>query len=279
MVDLDLDGSRGEVVPKDAATLVLVRDVANELEVFCVERHKKSGFLGGAIVFPGGKLDATDEEASWSASVTESAFVGRERALAIAACRESLEEAAILPIEGNALRHDDLIELRAHAKHEPLRALLERRRVRVDVARMRLFARWITPVEERRRFDTRFFIAAAPEGQPGAHDEQETMASFWATPREVLARFDRDEVQLAPPTHRTLDLLARARDTAQALGIADGACLEPICPRLVRHVTEELDTLALALPGDPEHEVKEPRIAGASRFVLHGRRWLPGAPP
>src|SRR5262249_49373210 len=101
VVDLDLDEKREEVAPRDAATLVLVRDGASGVEVFCVERHKKSGFLGGAIVFPGGKLDAGDEDGAWDARVTRSAFAGRERALAIAACRESLEEAAILPIEGN----------------------------------------------------------------------------------------------------------------------------------------------------------------------------------
>jgi 8-oxo-dGTP pyrophosphatase MutT (NUDIX family) len=279
MVDLDLDANRAVVAPRDAATLVLVREGARGVEVFCVQRHQKSGFLGGAIVFPGGKVDPTDEDARWEARVTASAFTGVERTLAIAACRESLEEAAILPVEGNALTHEELLAMRARAKSESFCALLEERGVRVDLGKLRLFARWITPIAESRRFDTRFFICAAPDGQRGAHDERETSASFWATPREVLARFDRDEVQLAPPTHRTLEVLAPARDTREALAIADGACLDPICPLLVRHVGEALDTLALVLPGDPEHEVKVARVAGSSRFVLHGRRWVPGGPP
>ena len=276
MVELDLDPSRQGVPPKDAATLVIVRDaVGDGLEVFCVERHKKSGFLGGAIVFPGGKLDSSDEDAAWDATVTVSDFVGKERALAIAACRESLEEAAILPVAGGVLVHADLLEIRARAKHEPLPALLVRRGLRVDLAQLRLFARWITPVAESRRFDTRFFITAAPPGQEGAHDERETMASFWAPPGAVLERFERGEVQLAPPTHRTLELLSTKRTSREALALAVSACLDPICPQLVRHG----GTLALVLPGDPEHEVREARVAGASRFVLHGQRWLPGEAP
>ncbi len=281
---LDLDVNREAVAPRDAATLVLVRDTPSGLEVFCVERHEKSGFMGGALVFPGGKLDLADQAAEWTRLTsaprpTRTPVASDDamlRALLIAACRESLEEAAILPVEGE-LRHAELLELRARAaaKTASLASLLTQRGLRLDLGALRVFARWITPIAEGRRFDTRFVMAAAPAGQPGAHDERETVSSFWARPADVLARFDAGEVQLAPPTHRTLDLLRGCATAAAALAWCEEQDLSPICPRLV----PQGDTMALALPGDPEHEVREARVAGTSRFVLRGERWLPEASP
>jgi 8-oxo-dGTP pyrophosphatase MutT (NUDIX family) len=277
------------VTPKDAATLVLVRPSTRGVEVFCVERNKKVRFMGGAIVFPGGKLDERDRDVAWELLSTTpperglgfAADLAMLRALAVAACRESLEEAAILPVTGGALGEVELIALRtAMAAHpEALRETLEARALRLDLAALHPLAHWITPEAETRRFDARFFMACAPEGQPGAHDESETMASFWATPAEVLARFDASEVQLAPPTHRTLSVLAETATVEGAFAAAERACLDPICPKLVQHRDEAGDTLALVLPGDPEHEIREPRVAGASRYVLRGEHWRPGTAP
>jgi 8-oxo-dGTP pyrophosphatase MutT (NUDIX family) len=277
---LEFDLNREPVTPKDAATLILLRASPKGIDVFCVERNRKLKFMGGAIVFPGGKLDdAHDRDPAWNehADAPDDRGLGFApdsatlRALAIAACRESLEEAAILPVRNGALSESDLLELRAALTTNP-RAMLEalhRKSLMLDIGALHPFARWITPTAETRRFDARFFVAIAPEGQPGAHDESETMASFWAAPTEVLERFDKGEVQLAPPTHRTLEILAATRTPEGAIAAAKSASLEPICPRLV----QQEDTLALVLPGDREHEVKEPRVAGASRYVLRGDRW------
>jgi 8-oxo-dGTP pyrophosphatase MutT (NUDIX family) len=282
---LDFDFERKEAKPRDAATLVLVRQAQASIEVFSVVRHKKSAFMGGALVFPGGKVDDTDRDPAWIARTTPlwpSPFVADEaeaRAFGVAACREALEEAAILPLAGKTLAHEQLVDLRTRvAKKElTLLAYLTRHGLTIDLGALHPLARWVTPVEESRRFDARFFLAVAPEGQPGVHDDFETTASFWATPDEVLARFERAEVQLAPPTHRTLEVLAAAKTVEAALSIAADANKEPICPRLVQHrdSESETETLALVLPGDPEHPVHEARIAGASRFVLRGERWLP----
>lgn len=267
---LDLDLQRTGVTPKDAATLVLVREAAGGIEVFCVERNKKSRFLGGAIVFPGGKVDASDAAADWE-PLTTAPRDAAHRAHAVAACRESLEEARVLPIEGGALADDVLEDLRRRHADDPaaLRAFLAAQRLRLDLGALHPIARWVTPVAESRRYDTLFFLAVAPRGQSGAHDETETTASFWAAPAEVLRRFDAGEVQLAPPTHRTLDLLSSARRADEAVALAARACLDPVCPRLVPCG----DTLALVLPGDPEHEVRETRVPGPSRYVLRGERW------
>jgi 8-oxo-dGTP pyrophosphatase MutT (NUDIX family) len=283
---LDLDLAREGTPPRDAATLVLVRDApGGRLEVFCVQRHSKSAFLGGAIVFPGGKVDAGDLDSRWADRTTAprpASFASGEaelRGLSIAACREALEEAAILPLANGALSHEELVSLRARAKETSLLACLIERALKVDLGALYPFARWVTPTAESRRFDTRFFIAIAPAGQPGAHDDRETTASFWATPRETIDRFLGGALQLAPPTHRTLELLASMRTAEDALRLAEKANLAPICPRLVRQVHGAVDTMALVLPGDPEHDVSEVRVPGASRYVLTGDRWLPGVAP
>ena len=91
----------------------------------------------------------------------------------------------------------------------------------------------------------------------------------------MLGRFSAGELQLAPPTHRTLEILAGAQDADDAVTMASRACLEPICPRLVT----QRDTVALVLPGDPEHELREARSPGKSRYVLRDGRFLPEDAP
>jgi 8-oxo-dGTP pyrophosphatase MutT (NUDIX family) len=287
---LDLDPARVGTTPRDASTLVVVRDSASGdgIEVFCVERQKV-GFLGGAVVFPGGKLDPDDLDRGWAALVTPPRAWERPihfdesgvRGLAVAACREALEEAAILPVDRACPVHADLLAWRQRLarKETTLRGLLEGRGLRLDLAALRPLARWITPASEARRFDTRFFLFVADASLTGAHDDHETTASFWATPGEVLRRFAIRELQLAPPTHRTLEVLAAARNATDAVVIAEAACLEPVCPRLVTHRDEQGETMALVLPGDPEHDVREARSPGRSRYVLRGDRFMPEDAP
>jgi len=286
---LDLDPNREGVKPRDASTLVVVRDTRDEggIEVFCVERQKV-GFLGGAVVFPGGKLDATDLDAGWASATSAPRTPhtpiaddeGTLRALAVAACREALEEAAILPLVGTQLSHEELLAWRKRAAGgESLLSLLTARGAKLDLAALHPMARWVTPVAESRRFDTRFFLYVAEAALTGAHDDHETTASFWATPADVLRRFVAGSLQLAPPTHRTLEMLATASDARAAVALADAARLDPICPRLVTHRDARGETLGLALPGDPEHDVRELRSPGPSRYVLRGDRFLPEDPP
>jgi 8-oxo-dGTP pyrophosphatase MutT (NUDIX family) len=275
---LDFQLDREAAPPKDAATIILIRPstTANALEVFCVERSKQSKFMGGAIVFPGGKVDASDGDASWAGLVD-----GAVDRFTIAAERETLEEACILHVT-EGVDHDTLIGLRADLAKDPqaLRAFLASRNFKLDLKQLHPFARWITPTAESRRFDARFFIAAAPVNQPGAHDSHETMSSFWATPADILKRWEKGEVALAPPTHATLFVLSRFTTVTDAIAFAEqsaGHAPQPICPKLV----QQGDTLALALPGDREHDVHESRVSldGATRYVLRGERWLPENAP
>ena len=266
---LNFDFTQPPPVPKDAATLVLLRDGAAGLEVFCVERHRNSRFMGGALVFPGGKVDEADRDPAWQGLLMPPQE-GVRQDIALAACRESLEEAAILPVSG-ALTHDEALVFRQALATGPdfLRSALKARGLTIDLSCLVPFARWITPEPEVRRFDARFFMLRAPEGQAGAHDTHETMASSWEAPRDVLARFDAGDVQLAPPTHRTLELLSTHVTVDSALTAAEAACLDPICPVLIDYD----GTMALTLPGDPDHPQATPIVAGRTRYFLRGKRW------
>jgi len=290
---LDLDPTREATPPRDAATLVVLREGKAGPEVFCVERQRV-GFLGGAIVFPGGKVDPADLDSAWAALVTPPSArcaelaetPARVQALAVAACREALEEAAILPLAGAALDHATRLAWRARlmrTKDKPaettLLALVEEAGAKLDLSRLHPLARWVTPVTETRRFDTSFFLHVADENLTGAHDDHETTASFWATPAEVLRRFDAGQLQLAPPTHRTLEQLATAADTAAAVALAAASSLESICPKLVRQADTRGETAALVLPGDPEHPLRHAVVAGRSRYVLRGDRFVPEDAP
>jgi 8-oxo-dGTP pyrophosphatase MutT (NUDIX family) len=293
---LDLEANRAATPPKDAATLLLLRDGSEGPEVFCVERNKASRFMGGALVFPGGKVDAQDASETYLPHVRglpalREAFAESEshlRAIAIAALRESLEEAALLPVsrESGAPEHARLLSVRGElaADATAFAALLEREKWVLDLASLRPFARWVTPVAEARRYDTRFFVCRAPEGQPGAHDDGETTASFWATPARVLERFVNGEVRLAPPTHRSLELLLGASSVDAIFALADACTLQPICPVLVQQAVREDEpdgakTMALVLPGDPAHPVREVLVPGASRYVLRDGKFVPENAP
>ena len=284
MLDIEL-GRRGPA-PKDAATILCLRDGPNGLEVLCVERHARSRFLGGAIVFPGGKVDEADASAEVLAGATPPRATrvpvaesdAALSALAVAACRECFEEAGILYYVGERLAEDALRDMRARlAKGEKLGALLREHGVSLDLARLSPFARWITPESEARRFDTRFYLAAAPALQSAVHDAHETTDAFWGRPRDVLARFARGDCALFPPTHRSLEILADVATVEDAPALTTS--LEPICPELTEHVDAQGKTLALTLPGDPAHPVRETRVPGLSRYVLRGEQWLPEPAP
>lgn len=273
---LDFDPERSPPAPRAAATVLVVRERA-KLEIYCVVRHSKSGFLGGVVAFPGGKVDPADGDDAWSRVTTALDPRGEAfdeppaplRALAIAAAREALEEAAIVPVVGDALDGETALALRAEAEATSLRAALEARGLVLDLGRLAPFARWVTPTAESRRFDAVFFLLRAPRGQEGSHDTHETEGGFWGAPTDILARWERGELMLAPPTVRCLELLSPCATVAEAHAVAARQSLLPIEPVFVAD-----DGGFLALPGDRAHPVKERRVDGPTRFVLCDGRFV-----
>jgi 8-oxo-dGTP pyrophosphatase MutT (NUDIX family) len=277
-MSLSFDQDRAPTPPKDAATVLVLRDGVAGVEVYCVQRHAKSPFLGGAIVFPGGKVDPTDEALGDDVAVGVPAqpSVWSEglslRALAITAARELLEEAGLVP--------SDVPTSVAHALQDRLRekvafdAALRDAGARLELARLVPFGRWVTPAAEARRFDARFFLMRAERGQEPRPDERETTLGFWAAPRVVLERFHGGDLQLAPPTTRCLEILLGARTSSDAIALASAQTLRSTCPLFVPG-----DPPFLALPGDPAHPEREPTTHGPTRFVLRDARFVSEDPP
>lgn len=249
-------------------------------EIFMVRRHGKSGFMAGAHVFPGGKLDDEDgADAILDRCIGLTADEAAERlaesdgrralALHVAAIRETFEEAGVLIADGA-----DAIELADARKklhdgtfsfeHFVIDADLQLR-----VGELQPQARWITPEVEPRRYDTRFFLAPAPREQDASHDAIETTAGEWLSPAAAIAKMEAGEIQLPPPTLRTLQVLATASSIDDAF--ADAASQKP--PTIMPAFHDEGGTFVLALPGDSKHSVKERAFPGPTRLVLEDGRW------
>lgn len=288
---LSFDPNREPVAPKPAATVIVAREhTSGPAEVFCVKRHAASGFMGGALVFPGGKLSSADAHPDWlglSNGVSErvqslGADADEARAFVVAALRELLEEAAILPVSGPPLDDERVVALRTELEArvktgadgaEAFRELCQKGKLVLDSNRLHAFARWITPIAEQRRYDTRFYLLGLTEAQTGRHDEHETTEGFWATPADILERWARHEVFLAPPTVRVLELLSGVQSIADAAQIAAKQSLAPICPFVVM----QGEDLVLALPGDPLFPEPDARAEpdAPTRFVMRNGRFLP----
>lgn len=266
------DPSREPVAPRDAATVILLREEAGGgFEVYMVRRHGKSGFMAGAFVFPGGTLDEADR--SWTglagrdgaeaAELLGEDDMGLALGLHVAAIRETFEEAGVLLADGTSGIDLAAIRTRLNAG-EPFRALAEEHGLVLRLDKLVPWARWVTPIVERRRYDARFFLARAPREQEAEHDRVEVTAGEWLTPRGALEKWERGEIQLPPPTLRTIEQLADLRSVDGAFAVAR----ENAPPRVVMPHFVPGELPALVLPGDPEHPIRERRISGPSRFVL-----------
>ena len=272
-------------VPRNASTLIALRPRTDEgapFEVFMVKRHGKSGFMASAHVFPGGVLE--DDDASVASrcdgrSPAECAMALGEadESLAfsahVAAIRETFEETAMLLCASAAIDEDERTRTRDELNETSLtfEAVLKRFDVRLMLSDLHPFARWITPVVERRRYDTHFFLTVADEHESGVHDEREVTAGEWMTPKAALHAAENKELILPPPTLHTLMLLAECNSIDDALRL---------CPSTPPRLQPEFSKQAyptLALPGDALHPTAEAALPGPTRFELRDGRWQPPA--
>jgi len=276
-----------------ASTVVLLRG-DHPFEVFLVQRSDSIAFLGGAHVFPGGRVDPSDHshdfiggvrlQADQHVATTETIAarmpdVPPEVAIAhsVAAVRELFEEAGVLL--GRPLTAVS-VERLAEARRDLLGGritfadIMRREQLQLALDELAYFAHWVTPEIEIRRFDTRFFIARTPEGQTPIHDEGETTHSEWVEPAIAIERCRAGVISLPPPTWTTLETLARF-DSIDA--VFDWALRKPI-PRVQPRFEKRGNRTLLFYPGDPMYPPVEGFDATETRFVLENRRWIPITP-
>jgi len=216
------------VTPVPAATILLVRDSADGIEVFMVKRHHQIDFISGALVFPGGKVDKRDNDADLADFVDGGDdWSGEMRALGAAAIREAFEESGILLARDHATGHfvnDERLATLEHYrqaldKHEiGIADMLRSENLRLALDQLVRFAHWITPEHMPKRFDTHFFIAPSPVGHAGSHDGRESVDSTWITAARAIS--DRKTWNVVFPTKLNLMKLAESRSVADAMATA-----------------------------------------------------------
>ena len=247
---MELNHLEVTAAPRAAASVVMLRDAPGGMEVLLLKRHASSSVLGGAHVFPGGKLDPADSELDMAlhldrdvkalhAALGESALSPLEAAgLHVAALREAFEESGLL------LAHDvsgRLAELAAMRVQEGLsfNRLLGDLSLRLDTTNLVPWSRWITPKVpsvSSKRFDTRFFLALVNGEAQVSHDDHEAVESVWLRPRAALEAYWSARMMLAPPQIMSLVHLAR-HDSGR--GVLDEA--RSAGPLLIEPHTCELD--------------------------------------
>ena len=241
------------VVPRPASTILLLRDSAalddkgrEEIEVFMMVRHYEIDFNSGALVFPGGSVDKGDQDIIADPALYSGGEGLDAGALSfrIAAIRETFEESGILLARPRG--SNTLVEAKRAAEIEAKgRAALSEGKtsflkvvadsgVVLALDELVPYAHWITPEGMPKRFDTWFFLAAAPAEQVGAHDGKESTDSIWLSPREALAGGESGRFKLPFPTTRNLIKLGKQPNVKVALDDSRGRAIVTVMPVMTR---------------------------------------------
>jgi 8-oxo-dGTP pyrophosphatase MutT (NUDIX family) len=233
-------------VARPAATILLLREGTEGLEVFMVVRHHAIDFAAGALVFPGGRVDEHDHALAANPVLcpNPTGLPSAELAFQLAAIRETFEECGVLlarprgserlidanrllaveaaqraDLAGGRLRFEDVL-----TEHDLLPAL----DLLVPVAH------WITPAHQPKRYDTRFYLAAAPDEHLAVHDGSESVDSVWITPRQALADTETGRFKLVFATQMNLAKLARFTTVDEAMAAAHQSEVVTVLPRMIR---------------------------------------------
>jgi 8-oxo-dGTP pyrophosphatase MutT (NUDIX family) len=253
--------------PRHASTVVLLRDVGDEpgVEAYLLRRQKTMAFAAGMYVFPGGAVDPRDE------ALADSAWVGPPAhgwaqlltadtrlatALVCAAVRETFEESGVLlagtsdtDVVADITSEDwEADRLALLDRSLSLAEMLERRGLLLRADLLRPWAHWITPEVEPRRYDTRFFVAALPDGQRTRDVGGEADRVAWMRPRAALDAYETGDIGLMPPTAFTLMEMSAFDGVADVMAAGDARDVQPVLPKIVLTDDDEARILL------PHHE-------------------------
>jgi 8-oxo-dGTP pyrophosphatase MutT (NUDIX family) len=258
------------VQARDAATVLLLRDEGTRLEVFLVKRNTVVDFMAGAHVFPGGKVDAADSDPGLVARLTGAREPSTAPELYIAAIRETFEEAGVLlSCDLGASALDEARQ--GLTRKDSFGSILEKAKASLDAGLIVPWTRWVTPEVSPKRFDARFFLAAAPKEQLARHDDYETTESVWIEPAKALEHVHRGEMMIAPATYKCLAVLATYRTVADAFASARANPPRIWCPTILARDGKRI----VILSDDAEHPDRYARMPGPTRMVFAEGRFLP----
>ncbi|MFZ3035397.1 MAG: NUDIX hydrolase [Parvibaculum sp.] len=242
-----------------AATIMLVRDGAAGLEVFMVVRHHKIDSFSGALVFPGGKVDKGDTHESVRARIDGAEGLDDwEFSMRVAAIREAYEECGVLLAREE--RTGNLVDAARLMALEPMREglnknelqigdLLEKGGLRIAADLLTPFAHWITPNLMPKRFDTRFYVAAAPQDHLAVHDGSESVDSVWIRPSDVIAELEAGKRTIVFPTRMNVLKLGRSQNVSHAIETARATPVVTVEPKI--------DGKVLRIPIEAGYDVTE----------------------
>lgn len=270
--------------PAPSASVMVLRDSPQGLQVLMVRRHGNSGVLGGVYVFPGGKLDPQDCQIAphqldeppevLCAALGEPALdVSMVTGLYVAALRETFEECGLLLQRGLAVQAPE--QLREHlAGGLAFAPAMQRLGLPLQTSGLKPWSRWITPRTpsvSNRRFDTRFFVACAPADQEARHDDHEVTHTVWLRPEQALRDYWSGAIGMVSAQIMSLSQLAHHATAADALQAAATRRPWLIEPEPFEHNGERV----ICYPGDPQHSVASPAWAGPTRLVFRNNRFEP----
>lgn len=281
---IDINSDEVHTPPVASATVMVLRDSPRGPEVLMMRRHGNSSVLGGAHVFPGGKLDAQDCKVDPAVldqplhqlhqSLGQPGLDAATAAgLHVAALRETFEECGLLLAHAADPHGLQVARDQIRAGHDFVSTVVALG-LTLETARLAPWLRWITPrvpSVTRSRFDTRFFLAEAPPDQTAVHDDHEATETVWLHPHTGLQQYWDGQIDLAPPQIMSLSELARFDSVAQVMASARS---RP--PPLIEPEPFDQDgQRVICYPGDPRHTLREPAWPGPTRLIYRNRRFEP----
>jgi 8-oxo-dGTP pyrophosphatase MutT (NUDIX family) len=284
-VALELNQEIVESEPVPAATVMVLRETRWGPEVLMLRRNAASRVLGGACVFPGGKVD-TQLDTVRPEQLLPNPIDLRQRLnepdtpleeiarVYTAAVRETAEECGLLLGWGGATQEQLELAMVALHQGQPMQDMLALSGWRLDANALHPWSRWVTPKRPsvtKRRFDTRFFVAELPAGQSARHDGHEITASAWMRPQDALQRYWQGEFDLAAPQIITLQHLGRFSTVAEILAFAKRHTPRAIHPEPF----EDNGHRVTCYPGDPRHTAPHPAWPGPTRLTFRDGRFEP----
>jgi 8-oxo-dGTP pyrophosphatase MutT (NUDIX family) len=248
-----------------SATILMLREGADGLEVFMVVRHHQIDFASGALVFPGGKADPADFDPALDGYLDGAMEAADMKAIQVASIREAFEECGVLLarpegadalISGERLAGLEPYRDKLHKGELTILEFLQKENLRLACDTLVHFAHWVTPEMMPKRFDTHFFLAAAPADHLAVHDGHESVDSVWITPAEAIADAANGTRTVIFPTLRNVEKLGTATTVAEAMAAARDSSPVMVLPWMDKRD----DGTWLCIPEEAGYQISEEKM-------------------